>query len=77
VAPNPNPNDFSIPLGCERTMMQTYAGLRDASSIGAATRVQVIQGFVYHEVEPPRALRRTAPPDFIAGPLHCVVRRFS
>jgi hypothetical protein len=48
VAPNPNPNDFSIPLGCERTMMQTYAGLRDASSIGAATRVQVIQGFVYH-----------------------------
>ena len=35
-------------------MMQTYAGLRDASSIGAATRVQVIQGFVYQPVEPPR-----------------------
>jgi hypothetical protein len=58
-------------------MMQTYAGLRDASSIGAATRVQIIQGFVYQPVEPPRALRRTTPPDFIASPLHCVVRRFS
>jgi len=26
VAPNPHPNDLSIPLGCERTMMQAYAG---------------------------------------------------
>jgi len=25
VATNPNPNDFSIPLGCQRTMMQAYA----------------------------------------------------
>lgn len=26
VAPDPNPNDLSISLGCERTMMQAYAG---------------------------------------------------
>jgi hypothetical protein len=26
MAPNPNPNDLSIPLGCERAMMQPYAG---------------------------------------------------
>ena len=26
VAPNPNPNDLAISLGCKRTMMQAYPG---------------------------------------------------